>query len=194
MSASQLLCSSLWGVGRAPLVGVDALVAPSITLTGAYRLYHIDSYLESCSPVPHFISSEPTGNPLISCPQTTSGRTIMSPSNFQLVINALGDYAKETGVDLSKDPFVKKLQLVESPDGILQLLQEREKAFKEYRNANRTLISCLTPAVNVLHAFSATLGEAVGLVSRTSHVSFLVCFEHLSTGPLLPGKGYFCWS
>jgi len=73
----------------------------------------------------------------------------------------------ERGIQLSKDPFAEKIQLFKSPDDILRLLQERERAFKEYRDRNRTLISCLTPAVNVIHAFSATLGEVVSLVSRT---------------------------
>jgi hypothetical protein len=50
------------------------------------------------------------------------------------------------------------------------LLQGREKAFKEYRDGNRTLINCLSPAVNVLQAFSGILGEAVSLVSRSFHL------------------------
>jgi len=75
---------------------------------------------------------------------------------------------KKTGIDLSKNPFANKLQLAETPDDILHLLQEREKAFKEYRSRNRTLIDCLSPAVNVLHAFSFTLGEAASLVSHAS--------------------------
>jgi hypothetical protein len=91
-----------------------------------------------------------------------------SPSNLQLIINAaLADYAKQTGVDLTKNPIADKIELSNSPEAILGLLQEREKTFKEYREANRTLISCLSPAVNVLHAFSGILGEAISLVSVT---------------------------
>jgi len=96
-----------------------------------------------------------------------------SSSNLQSIISALADYAKTTGIDLSKSPFAIKLQLARTPDDILQLLQEREKAFKEYRSRNRTLINCLSPAVNVLHAFSSTLGEAVSLVSHPSLVFLL---------------------
>src|SRR5712671_3796068 len=93
-----------------------------------------------------------------------------SSSNLQLIIDALANYAKTTGIDLSKNPFANKLRLAKTPDDILQLLQEREKAFKEYRSRNRTLINCLSPAVKVLHAFSSTLGEAVSLVSHPSLV------------------------
>src|SRR5712675_3598493 len=101
---------------------------------------------------------------------TAQTTTLPSNSSFnlQLIIDALADYAKTTGIDLSQNPFANKLQLARAPDDILQLLQEREKAFKEYRSRNRTLINCLSPAVNVLHAFSFTLGEAASLVSHAS--------------------------
>src|SRR5260370_39779774 len=93
-----------------------------------------------------------------------------STSNFQLIIDALADYAKITGIDLSKNPFAAVLEQSNSPEAVLQLLQGREKAFAEYRDGNRRLISCLSPAVNVLHAFSRILGEAVRLVSHTCHL------------------------
>jgi hypothetical protein len=91
----------------------------------------------------------------------------MTPhSNFQLIIDALADYANQTGTDLSRNPFAEKIQRFNTPDAILELLQEREKAFKEYRDANRGLIDRLSPAIRVLHAFSNTLGEALSFVCR----------------------------
>ena len=90
-----------------------------------------------------------------------------SPSNFQLIIDALADYAKLTGIDLSKTPFAERLELLNSPQAVLELLEERENAFREYRNRNRMLISCIRPAVEVLYAFSGTLGDVVDLVSNT---------------------------
>jgi hypothetical protein len=83
-----------------------------------------------------------------------------------LITNALADYAKVTGVDLSRNPFAAAIELSSSPEAILELLQEREKAFKEYRDNNRRLINCITPAVKVIQAFSGILGEAVTLVSH----------------------------
>ena len=91
------------------------------------------------------------------------------PPNSQLVVDALCDYANLTGVDLSNNPFVENLQRCNTPDSILELLQEREKAFKEYRDGNRTLINSISPAVRVLHAFSDFLGEAISLVSHIFH-------------------------
>jgi len=98
------------------------------------------------------------------------GHSTITPSNFHLVVDALGDYLNQTGVDLSQNPFAEKIQLSNTPNDILEILEEREKAFKEYRDGNRRLISCLSPTVRVLHAFSGTLGGVIGLVSCTSLV------------------------
>ena len=81
------------------------------------------------------------------------------------MVEALADYAKTTGIDLSKHPFASTLEQSNSPEAILQSLEGREKAFREYRDGNRRLIQCLSPAVTVLQAFSGILGEAVNLVS-----------------------------
>jgi hypothetical protein len=98
---------------------------------------------------------------------STEQATSSSTSNSQLIIDALADYTNITGIDLSKNPFAAELELSNSPQGILQLLQEREKAFEEYRDGNQKLIDCLNPTVSVLQAFSGILGEvAGGLVSE----------------------------
>ena len=91
----------------------------------------------------------------------------VSTSNFQSITDALADYAKITGIDLSKNPFTATLEQSNSPEAILRLLQARAKTFKEYRDGSQRLISSLSPAVKVLQAFSGILGEAVSLVSRT---------------------------
>ena len=97
----------------------------------------------------------------------STGQATFSTSNVQLFIRALADYAEITGIDLAENPFAAVLEQSNSSEAILQLLQEREKAFKEYRDGNRRLINCLSPAVNVLQAFSGILGEAASLVSHT---------------------------
>jgi hypothetical protein len=97
-----------------------------------------------------------------------------SYSSIQSIIDALADYANQTGIDLSRNPFAEKLQQCDTPDTILELLQEREKAFKEYRGGNRRLINCLNPAVRVLHVFSGTVGEAISLVGHTSLISLFL--------------------
>ena len=116
-----------------------------------------------------------------------TGQATSSSSNVQLIIGALAEYSKQTGIDLSSNPFATALEQSNSPEAILQLLQQREKAFKEYRDGNRRLINCLSPAVKVLQAFSGVLGEAVSLVSYTFRPHRL--FNMTSSGPLPSCKG-----
>src|SRR6267154_2440347 len=112
-----------------------------------------------------------------------------STSNTQLITDALVDYAKTTGIDLSKNPFAAAIERSNSPEAILELLQEREKAFKEYRDNNRRLINCLTPAVTVIQAFSGILGEAVTLVSHKYDLVTLL--NRLRQIPFPPAKALF---
>ena len=100
-------------------------------------------------------------------------------SNYQLITNALADYAQLTGIDLSKSPFIAALEQSTSPQAILHLLQEREKAFKEYRDGGRRLIGSLSPVVNILQAFSGILGDAVSFVSHTSDPVHLLSEPYL---------------
>jgi hypothetical protein len=125
---------------------------------------------------------------------SSTGHTTISPSNLQLIICALGDYACRMGIDFAQNPFAEELQQTNTPNDILRLLQEREKAFVQYRNRNRTLINCFSPAVRVLQVFSGKLGDAVGLVRFTISLCFpLRCDRFNSTSPALPScKGCLC--
>jgi hypothetical protein len=98
---------------------------------------------------------------------SSTGQTASFISNKSIIDTALADYAKITGIDLPNNPFAAALEQSNSPEAILQLLQEREKSFKEYRDDNRRLMSCLSPAVKALQAFS-------GILSQVSHTSHLV--------------------
>jgi hypothetical protein len=101
---------------------------------------------------------------------SSTGQTTSPFENVKVIFNALTDYAKETGVDLSENTFAAKLDQITSPEDILQLLEEREKAFKEYRAGNRRLIDFFNPAVKVLHGFSGILSDTAGLVSPNFHL------------------------
>jgi hypothetical protein len=123
---------------------------------------------------------------------STGQATSSAYYTIQSIIDALADYTKLTGIDLSKNSFAAAIELSTSPEAVLELLQEREKAFSEYRDVNRRLISCLRPAVTVIQAFSGILGEAASLVSYTSHPcsSFndFFRFRFLQQKPCLPGS------
>ena len=116
----------------------------------------------------------------------------MPSMSFQTILDAaFADYAKQTGIDPTKDPFSDRIQASHSPDDVLKLLEEKANEFKDYREGNRKLIDCLKPVVNVIHAISGVLGEAVTLVSRIS-LSLLtfspVCRYQV---PFQPAKAIF---
>ena len=119
--------------------------------------------------------------------QATSSKS--STLNTQLITDAMVDYARITGIDLSKNPFAAAIEQANSLEAILELLQEREKAFKDYREGNRRLTSCINPAVKMIQAFSGIFGEAVSLVSHTCHL-----VTHLTRTrqvPFPPAKALF---
>ena len=121
--------------------------------------------------------------------QATSSSS--SISNTQLITDALVDYANITGIDLSKNPFAAAIERANSPGAILELLQEREKAFKDHRERNGRLINCLSPAVNVIQAFSGILGEAVSLVSHTDTYHLITLLTLPRQVPFPPAKALF---
>jgi hypothetical protein len=125
---------------------------------------------------------------------SSTEHTKISPSNLQLIIDALSDYAHRMEIDVSQNPFAKEFQRTNTPDDILDLLQQRENAFIQYRNRNRTLINSFSPAVRVLHILSQKLGDVVSLVSFA--IPFLFssrCDRFNRTSPALPScKGYLC--
>ena len=90
-----------------------------------------------------------------------------SVSKFQDIFeSALQEYTKQTGVDLTKYDFFYRLDSCRSPDQVLDLLEDKAKKFKEYRDGNRKLIDGITPVVRGLHLLSGFLGEATSIVSH----------------------------
>jgi hypothetical protein len=89
-----------------------------------------------------------------------------SSSNFQFIFDAaLKAYEKKTKRDLLAHPLAAQLQACKSPSDIIVVLQDKVKEFDESRSAGERLSRWLNPTINVLYAFSATLGGGVGLVS-----------------------------
>jgi len=88
-----------------------------------------------------------------------------SSSSFQSIFNAaLKAYQKKTKSDLLAHPLAAQLQACSSPDHILAILQDKVNEFDQSRSRDERLSRWLNPTINVLLAFSATLGEGVGLV------------------------------
>ncbi|KAH9037497.1 hypothetical protein EDB85DRAFT_2273396, partial [Lactarius pseudohatsudake] len=76
---------------------------------------------------------------------------------------ALEAYRKQTKNDIVSHPLATQLQSCDSPGAILSILRAQVQAFDQSQSADERLTKWLDPTVNVLYAFSATLGEGVGL-------------------------------
>jgi len=88
-----------------------------------------------------------------------------SSSNFLPIFTAvLETYEKTTKNKLLTHPLATQLQSCDSPAAILSVLQDLVQQLDESRSSDQGLTNWLSPTVNVLLAFSATLGEGVGLV------------------------------
>jgi hypothetical protein len=94
-----------------------------------------------------------------------STSTSTSNSNFVSVFNAaLETYKRKTKKDLTSHPLLPRLQSCDSPEAILTALREQIPAFNQSQNGDDRLTTWVSPTVNVLYAFSATVGQGVGLV------------------------------
>ena len=97
---------------------------------------------------------------------STAPSTSTSHSNFIPIFNAaLESYKRKTKKDLASHPLLPSLQSCDSPEAILTVLREQIPAFNQSQNGDDRLTKWVTPTVNVLYAFSATVGQGIGLVS-----------------------------
>ncbi|KAI9442830.1 hypothetical protein BJY52DRAFT_451091 [Lactarius psammicola] len=96
-----------------------------------------------------------------------------SSSNFQSIINAsLKLYEKQTKKDLLAHPLTAQLQSCNSPSDVLTVLKDQVHGFGLFHSGDETQARWLISTVNVLYAFSTTLGEGVGLVFSPAKVIF----------------------
>ena len=120
----------------------------------------------SLSPLPTILLSTPRflTPPLMSHTHSTS-----TSSNFQQVFNnALKGYQMRTKEDLLTHPLADRFETCDSASSILAVLEEQVQALDESQRRYETWMKFLNPTVNVLHAFSGTLGKRVHLVCLTS--------------------------
>jgi len=116
------------------------------------------------------VSPSPLSTNKIFAPALMShSHTTAAPSfNFQLIINnALKAYEKRTKNNLVAHPLASQFQTCNSPGDILTVLQQQVQGpdqSRSSRNGDDRWTKWLDPTVNVLFAFSATLGAGVGLV------------------------------
>jgi hypothetical protein len=91
--------------------------------------------------------------------------TPSSSSNFQAIFStSIKAYEKRTKKDLLAHPLVSQLQTCSSPASILAVLQGQVDDLDQARKSDENLTRWLSPTVNVLLTFSATIGGGVSLV------------------------------
>ena len=95
----------------------------------------------------------------------STSASLPSQPNFMCIFNAaLETYKRKTKKDLASHPLLPSLQSCDSPEAILAILRDQIPAFSQSRNGDDGLTKWVAPTINVLYAFSATLGQGVGQV------------------------------
>ena len=98
-----------------------------------------------------------------------------SNSNYRHIFSvALESYKKRTGSVLTSNPLLPRLKTCNSPDAVIALLREQIPGFDQSPSDNdsRRLSNWLNPTVNVIAAFSGTIGDTVGPVGpRLFHLT-----------------------
>ena len=94
--------------------------------------------------------------------------TTSSRSNFQAIFSAaVKAYEKKTKEDLLAHPLASQVQMCDSPASILAVLRGQVDDLNQVREGDERLTKWLSPTVNVLLTFSATIGGGVSLVRIT---------------------------
>ena len=87
-------------------------------------------------------------------------------SNFDDIFSdALKAYKKQTKKDITSHPLATRLKSCDSSSAILAILRTQVQNFDQSQGADERWTKWLDPTVNVLFAFSASLGNGVGVVS-----------------------------
>jgi hypothetical protein len=96
----------------------------------------------------------------------SASKQVAGPStdNFTAIFSvASNEYLRVTGKHLDTHPFATQLDTCRSPEAVSNVLRTQAQAFSKFRKGDEKLMTWLNPTVNILFAFSATLGEGIGL-------------------------------
>ncbi|KAF8261137.1 hypothetical protein EI94DRAFT_1705763 [Lactarius quietus] len=97
--------------------------------------------------------------------------TSTSSSNFRAIfVAALEKYRQKTKTDLLTHPLATQLQSCNSSSDILAVLHNKVDEFEQSRSNNERLSRWLNSTINILYAFSATMGTGVGLIFSPANV------------------------
>ena len=90
--------------------------------------------------------------------------TSTSPTSFETIFAAaLEEYKKQTKTDIASHPLANQLQSCGSSSATIAVLRTQVQTF--HKGTDERWTKWLDPPVNVLFAFSVTLGSGVGVVN-----------------------------
>jgi hypothetical protein len=96
--------------------------------------------------------------------------TSTSSTSFETIFTAaLKEYKQQTKTDIASHPLATQLQSCDSSSAIIAVLRTQVQSVQVDKGTDERWTRWLDPTVNVLFAFSATLGSGVGVVN-TSHI------------------------
>ena len=96
-------------------------------------------------------------------------QTAEASSRFQAIFQAaFKSYQKQTKNDLLAHPLASQLQNCDSTAAILTILHDQVHEFDKSRSGDERFTKWLSPTVNVLCAFSATVSGGISLVRLAS--------------------------
>ncbi|KAN0133861.1 hypothetical protein V8E53_008293 [Lactarius tabidus] len=123
------------------------------------------------------MSQSPASSSVFKAPEST-----VSSSNFNAIFEkAIKEYTKKTKQDLTAHPLTTQLKACDSPAAIVTILQDQIDQFRRSHRGDERLQKWLNPTINVLYAFSATLGQGVGMIFSPAQVVFAATGVLLST-------------
>jgi uncharacterized membrane protein YqgA involved in biofilm formation len=117
-----------------------------------------------------------------------------SPELKSLFEAALDEFENRTGTNLIQHQVIDKLVNCQSPDSVIDVLQEQAQAFRKFRGNDGRVMTWLKQTVDVLHSLSISgvLGEGIGLVCIYSfHLTRMHRRNALSLQPFPPAKAIF---
>ena len=95
--------------------------------------------------------------------------TSTSSTNFESIFSAaMKAYRKQTKKDIASHPLGTQLKSCDSSSAIIAVLRTQIQTFDESKSTDERWTKWLDPTVNVLFAFSATLGNGVGVVNSAT--------------------------
>ena len=116
-----------------------------------------------------------------------------SSTSFETIFNAaLEEYERKTKKNIASHPLAAQLKSCDSPSAILAVLRAQVQESDKSQSADERLTKWLDPTVNVLCAFSAVLGDAVGLVIIRFNTAQDLRSDVCVTG-IPPFECGFCW-